>query len=443
MFHIATELIGYQNQDKFPERLAGLIASIYDRIDKKEYRNNDELVKKAPEIKQIEDLIKDRFNLNMPFDKELHAYVPAAVIPFLSDYLIEASSVRNFSSDFLGQLFGGVNIYRHIQKLDKEKEAYFKRIHNRRGFVDRKSARVGGYLADVKNYLILDFFFLKDHELTPMEAAAVTLHEIGHAYTGLETHHRLTQTNSTIMDIMEDINKNKRDKAFYKFKRYFNQDDLESAALGSDTEIHDFYGKLANTYLTELSSQMGNYKYDQTNFENLADSFATRFNLGRELTSGLHKLHTRYGIVRSDSLTLYATLMFIDLLLLTLMLVVLGPVGIALAALMIMTVYNQSMTHMTYDFPLDRYNRIKNSIVNNLKNQQLPKELVKDLIDQYLFIDEVIDKSMHFKEVLEHISDWINFSNRENNHYIHVQQTIENNLNSVLFVKSAQLRTLE
>lgn len=443
MLHVAQELITYQTQDKFPEQLSGIISRIYEKIDSGKYKNNDVIIKTSEEVKEISFLIRDRFNLNMPFDKELHAYVPAAVIPFLSDYLTEAVSLNNLGPETIGNLFGVVNIYKHVSQLEKEREAYFKRIHNRRGYVDRKLARVGGYLADVKNYLIVDFFFLKKHDITPEEASAIVLHEIGHAFTGLETHHRMSTSNSTVMDIIEDINGGRKDKAFYRFKRYFDKNDLDNSSLGNDDEITDFYGKLANKYIEELNTQMGNYKYDQTNFENLADSFATRFGMGKPLVSGLHKLHTNYGTVQSNSNLLYATLFLIDITLLALMLVLTGAIGVALCALIIFCIYNQSNSHMTYDFPIERYNRIKNSVVNHLKNQHLPKEFTRDLIKQYTFIDDVIKNSMYFKDVLSRISDWIVFNNRENNYHIQVQQNIENNLNSVLFVKSAQIRTLE
>ena len=49
--------------------------------------------------------------------------------------------------------------------------------------------------------------------------------------------------------------------------------DLEEKSLGTKEEIYDFYGKLANTYLGELNSQIVNNKYDQTNYENLAYCF--------------------------------------------------------------------------------------------------------------------------------------------------------------------------
>lgn len=436
---IATEIIHYQNNDTFPNQLTYLIEQIYTGITKGEYKSNKQIILQSTYTRQIEKLIKERFNLNVVFDKELHHYLPAAILPFLSDYLTETSSLKNINTDIFSQLFGGTNIFKHVNTLNKEKEAYFKKIHNRKGYINLKNARVGGYLEEVKHYLIIDFFVLRDEQLTPEEVTAIIVHEIGHAFTGLESHHRLTTTNATIMDIVDSINNNKMDRADYLFKKHFNVTDLDKAALGDKTRT-DFYGKIATTYLGEINSQWFNGKYDQTNFENLADSFAVRFNLSQALVSGLNKLHVKYGQVHSNSLVTYSTLMFIDVVLNLLLIAITGGIGILFSAYMILFVFNSSKGHMTYDFPVDRYNRIKNGIINNLKQKNLPDSLVKQLIEQYTFIDDVINKSMYFKGILPSLADFILPNNREANYSIQLQMNIENGLNNVLFLQSAKLK---
>ena len=440
MKRISLELIQYQNADKFPEQLEDEIESIYNEIDKGVYKTNKVLLEKSVHIANIERLFRHRFNLHIEFDKELHRYVPAAIIPFMSDYLMDADGLREISSSTLGELFGSTNIFKHIRTLEKEKQAYLKRIHNRRGFIDLKNARVGGYLADVKNYLIIDFFTLKREGIDAGELMAIILHEVGHAFTGLENHHRLTTTNSTIADILDCLNDNQVEKAQYIFKKHFDEKDLESSYLGNKNEVIDFYGKLAGVYLKEIRSQFMNGKYDQTNFENLADSFASRFNVGKELVTGLEKLHRKHGVTYENTRSVFFTLMLLDVLLSILVLVVLGPFAIVLAGYLFICVYHGNADHMTYDFPIERYTRIRNNIVNNLKQRDLPESLVKDLLEQYRFIDDVVNRSMHFKGVLPSIADYFIPTNRENKFHIDLQQTIENGLNNSLFISSAAIR---
>lgn len=439
---LSLELISYQNNDKFPEKLTSLIEKIYEDIGNFIYLENEILIDKSNTIRDIEKLIKDRFNLTVLFDKEFSNYYPAAMIPFQSDYLTEIGTLRNIGPNVFSSLFGSNNIFKHIKVLEKEKEAYFKRIHNRKGFVDLKNARVGGYLADVKNYLIVNFFVLKSEGLTPEEVTAVILHELGHAFIGLETHYRLETTNSTILEILDNINKNKQEKAIYIFKKHFDQQDIEKASLGNNEEIQDFYGKLANAYLGELKSQLVNSKYDETNYENLSDSFAGRFNVSKDLVTGLHKLHLKYGTIIPNSYAIYATIFIIQVMLLGLLLVLGGIPGIALATFLFLFICGNDDTTMTYDFPIERYIRIKNGIINNLKNPNLPDKLTKNLLEQFLIIDNIIQESGYFKGILPTLSDFILPANRDNIYYINLQRKIEDSLNNILFVKSASIRTM-
>ena len=439
---LALEIIDHQNQDPFPDKLTSAIEAIYQSIDKREFTDNRTLLDKSPYPKKIEKLIRDRFNLNVIFDKELAEYLPAAILPFLSDYLTEANNLKKASPSGFSGLFGSTNIFKHIRKLEKEKDEYLKRIHGRKGFVDLKSARVGGYLADVKNYLIINFFSLKSEKMTASEVCAVIMHEIGHAFVGLETHHNLTTTNAVIAEVLNEINNNKTDKAYYIFKKHFDQKDIDQASLGGQKEVTDFYGKLAQAYVGELQSQFLNNKYDETNYENLADSFATRFGLGKDLVSGLHKLHVNYAVLIRDTRLVWFIALFIEMLYILIWVALTGSVawGIVIP-IVLATVFGliETAGHMTYDEPLDRYNRIKNNIISNLKNQKLPVKVVKELIEQYQYIDEVIKTFMKPPSVFD-LSEYLSPSKRADNYHIHLQQTIENSLNSVLFLKSAQVR---
>ena len=437
---ISQEIIKYQNNDIFPQKLTEKIQYVYKEIENGLYMDNKTLIEKSGYIKEIQILICNRFNMNIVFDKELHVFYPAAIIPFFSDYLADLSSLKNIGSDKFSTIFKFNDVYKHIGEIDKEKKAILAKLHNRKGYIDMKNARVGGYLSEIKHYLIVDFFALKNAEIEPLELTSIILHEVGHAFTGLEYHHKLETTNSTIADVLNEINNNNPDKAVYIFKRHFSQKEFEEISVSNSSEINDFYGKIALAYLHEIKTQLGNSKYDETNFENLADSFATRFNLGKDLVSGLNKLNKRYGLVYENNRMTYSILLFIDLLLNILFLALFKIPGAIIMMAVIVVLYNSDNSNMTYDFPLERYNRVKNGIINNLKNINLPDQLVKDLLAQFVFINETIEKSMYFKDVKSYIADILLSSNRNNNYYINLQQSIENNLNNLLFVKAAMLK---
>lgn len=437
---ISQEMIRYQNNDPFPQKLTEQIEYIYKEIDNGLYMDNKTLIEKSGYVKEIQTLICNRFNMNIVFDKELHVFYPAAIIPFFSDYLADLSSLKNIGSDKFSALFKFNDVFKHIGEIEKEKKAILAKLHNRKGYIDMKNARVGGYLSEIKHYLIIDFFALKNSEIDPLELTSVILHEIGHACTGLEYHHKLETTNSTIADILNEVNNNNHDKAVYIFKKRFTQKEFEDVSVNNTNEINDFYGKIALAYLGEIRTQMSNSKYDETNFENLADSFATRFNMGKPLVSGLNKLNKRYGLVQDNNRLTYSILLFVDLLLSIMLIALFKVPGAIITMAIIVILYNSDNAKMTYDFPLERYNRVKNGIINNLKNINLPDELVKELLSQFIFINETIEKTMYFESVRTHIADIVLSSNRNNNYYINLQQSIENNLNNLLFVKAAQIK---
>ena len=208
MKKISTEIIKYQNNDPFPEKLTQQIEYIYKEIDNKVYQDNKTLIQKSTYIKELVSLIRNRFNMNIVLDEELHVFYPAAIIPFFGDYLADISSAKKLGADVLSKLFSFADITKHVNEIEKERKAYLNSLHNRKGYIDLKNARVGGYLSEVKHYLIIDFFNLKALDITPSEATAVILHEIGHAFSGLEYHHKLESTNSTIADILNELNKN-------------------------------------------------------------------------------------------------------------------------------------------------------------------------------------------------------------------------------------------
>lgn len=440
---ISQEMIKYQNSDTFPQKLTEKIEYIYKEIENNIFMDNKTLIEKSGYIKEVQTLICNRFNMNIVFDKELHVFYPAAIIPFFSDYLSDLSSMKNIGSDKFSAIFKFNDVFKHVNEIEKEKKAILTKLHNRKGYVDLKNARVGGYLSEIKHYLIIDFFALREQEIVPSELTAIILHEIGHAFGGLEYHHKLETTNSTIADVLNEMNNNNHDKAVYIFKKHFSQKEFEDISVSDSKEINDFYGKVALAYLGEIKTQMANSKYDETNFENLADSFAARFNMGKDLVSGLNKLNRRYGLVHENNRMTFSILLFIDLLLNIIFLALFKVPGAIVMMAILITLYNSDNSNMTYDFPLERYNRVKNSIINNLKNINLPDELVKDLLSQFIFINEVIEKSMYFKDVKGRIADILLSSNRNNNYYISLQQSIENNLNNLLFVKAAQISIIK
>lgn len=447
MFSFSLEMIDYQVKDKFPGDLASIVSSIYEDLDSGKLKDNEEVVKKYGA--RVCKLIKDRFGLNMLTDPLLHNYMPAAILPFSSDYLLNINKAVATELDVGTATKAMLNMFNpqhkelvsHLKKVVKEREDSYKRIHNKKGYVDNKYAKVGGYLSEVRHYLIVNYVILKEMGLTPKETAAVITHEVGHAFLGLETHYKLSTTNSAISNVLEDLNKNKPDRAYYTFKRYFGDKELKESMLSKDSDIVDFYGPLASRYIKELNSVNMNNKYDETNFENLADSFATRMGMGGDVVTGLNKIHALYdGTVHTSVNAMYLTNFVNTLVIAGFTLIFIPPLGGVLIALLL-ALRGSSNIDMTYDLPLDRYNRIRNSIVDNLKDTRLPKDYTLSLLDQFDTITKILEVTYQRKGILDTVADIFIPKNRDVVYYRNLQQKTENALNNILFVNSARLRT--
>jgi hypothetical protein len=435
------ETIQYQHKDRFVSQLQGLLATVYTSLKAKEYKTTNQLIAKHPAIPQLETLFKDRLGLNIEITKDLYVLSPAAIVPFFGDYLRGYKTMGFYQTFGSGIRFG--DILKKIETIEKSKLTAMKKAHNQTGYVDLKHAKVGGYLSALRHYLLLDFVWMYQMEITVPELAAIITHELGHAFDGLEEHYRLEKTNRAIFDILCDLRENNEDKALYRFRNTFTEAEFKHSQLSTDTERQDFCSELALQYLGGIKSQYLDDKYDETNFENMADSFATRFGMGKDIVSGLHKLHLSGASVLPRNGLGYGVLTLSYVLTGAVALLIAPPYGAIAYVGLAMLFMGKRNADMTYDLPLDRYQRVKNTIVNALKDTQLPKEVTQDLLEQIEFIDTLLEGFLDNADSLgDHVANFLSPSSRNAQYYIALQQSFERSLNNPLFIKSAELRVL-
>lgn len=434
---VALETIDYQYKDSFPNEVEKLVSSIYSDIEKKTYEDTAKLVGESYDVKSLEKLFMSRLGLNVKFSPYLDIVSPAAIIPFFSDYF------RNVNEPD-GIVFG-VKLKKAIaefENIHKEREKMLKAIHNRKGFVNTKLAKVGGYLSDVRHTLIIDFFSLCNYRLTSGEVTAVILHELGHAFNGLEDHNKLETTNRAILDVLNDIYDKKVEHVDYVFKNKATQKEFENASMSNSKVQMDFCSEVANEYLGVVKTQMMNGKYDETNFENMADSFATRFGRGRDLVTGLDKIYRATGQVLPNSKGLYLAILTIESLLLAGLFLTVPVLGAMVFTIYMVGFFTAGSDTMTYDFPIDRYNRVRNTLINGMKRLDLPKDVLKDLLEQYDVVSDLMEKGMAIRPSTEVLARLLRPSVRNQAYHIDLQQKIENSLNNQLFVNTARLRAI-
>lgn len=434
----ALETIDYQLKDKFPQALTALIEAIFKDTGKGKWTSNRTICTSHPAAKEIEKLVFSRLGLNVVFNNDFYIFTPAAIIPFFRDRQVSNSSLQGFMDLFTSEEIASVN--QTLKNLMKERQKTLRKIHNKTGFVNTKLAKVGGYLSEVRHFLIIDFVKFKRAKFTAEELCAIVLHELGHAFDGLEEHYRTDTTNRAILDILVDLHHNKTDKAIYRYRNTFTRHEYDRAQLSNNQERQDFCGELAKHITTQVDSQLQNGKYDQTNFENMADTFAARFGMAEHLSSALLKLYKGSGRVQDNSATIRATMVTVDLLTMACVFLLLPVYGFIIYTVMVSYLLRISASQMTYDEPLIRLRRIRNTMVNAIKDERMSGEVVKDVLAQIEFIEAALANNSQYKSLLEDVGDWLYSDAREDRHYIDLQQMIENQLNNRLYIQSAQLR---
>lgn len=443
MYTISTEMIGYQREDTFPREIDIIVKKMLVDIKNKKYTTNKDLLSKSKDVKDLEKLIKNRLGLLVEVDPVISDMSPLAIIPFERENIVSVGLKDGIFKD----LMSGVNNFATIERINnilRERKSASTKSHGKKGYVNNKLAKVGGYLSELKHYLIINVFSLVKMGLTPEEITAGILHELGHAFEGLSYHHRVTTTNATILDIMQDINDNKQDVVIHRYKEFFKDTDIKEREMSTTKDVTNFSTEIAKAYIKKIDSEFINAKYDETTFENLADSFASRFGRAQEIATCLEKM-MRYGgqIGHVSTKGFYVLGNIVSLLGWAVLMYHVGGLFSIVGVVIVYMILKLGDTRkMVYDFPLDRINRLRNSVINYLKMVDLSDELTKNLLSQYEVITKILTENFEMNQTMSRIAKDIDVFNLGNVRYLRTQQTIENILNNELFVTSAKIRVI-
>ena len=445
MKRLSLEAMAYQVKDEFPGFLADIVEAIHRDVDVGKLTTNRQVLGKYG--KAVEQVIFDRFKLTIKLDAPLSDSYAVAIIPFSGMNLSELNTLTNGLSKSAKSSHLGAALVKIVEARDSQ----YKEFHNKKGTVNLKYGKVSGYLSEAVHYMAVNFLELKKVAgMSPMETVAAISHEIGHAFVGLTLHYKQATTNEHIRNVLDAMNNNTPEEVHYTYKRYFGEADLKEAGLSKGSKVTDFYGPLAGKLAGGLESTNGSAYYDKTNFEAMADDFVARLGIGEALASALSKVRLNpsvkvgyYSAVLGMQLIIaYVMAALISGLILSVGLwLVWGVVAFFIWSVSDMVNGESSGQDMTYDTLLDRYNRIKNSVANNLKDPNLPKELVCDLVSQYETIDTIMRDSFTKESIASALETLSASPSLKQQYYTRIQQVTENALNNGLFVKSAKLRT--
>ena len=303
--------------------------------------------------------------------------------------------IHNSDSDQLN-MFIGFN--KSIKALDQTMRQEGVKIDLQKAYIHNLPSDYIGFLVSNLSKLVTEF------SATSEELTAILLHEVGHAFTHIEYTYRTVRDTVVVMDTIRDnIEKNNTSpkKALRLAYERINGD-KKSVSKSNESSI---FIKISQQILEPRTND-----YSQINSEQLADQFASRFGLGLAVVSILDKFP-------KDDLVLIS--LFKNVLLLSTIyycigaiqfigtfslvtLVGLGIISIAVNTIVCFLVFSAIVklfstlatqggtSGAVYDTNIRRYQRIKNDIIRQIRNSNLPKAAIKVYMDSIKTIDTII-----------------------------------------------------
>ena len=433
LFKISLETIEFQDT-KFGSELEALVSKIKDHYDNIP-GSSGESASRLDEAKKIEELVYKR--LGMKIKLVTHTML-AAILPFYS----------NKNHIFVDEFFRGNFVIGSQDKI-------LAKSADKKGYVDLRNAKLGGVFSEYINPVYMNFKDLFEYyNLTASEVVGVLLHELGHGFEICEYSDRMDTNNQIIADVSKRIAEKKDNDLEYVFREVQKIDKNYTLQQTEDLVNGNriigsvrWFQLIVKAAGHDVSKQSSNSKYDETSFETLADNFANRFGYGRHLIVGLNKLYEK-GWYPQKSKSAFIFTQIIEIMSFVIfcgLSAVSGPflmVFFGLVAFLKIATAGEAMKDYTYDELKIRYARVRNDMVEFLKDPNLDKKQVQSVLASIKVTDKIISETNNHKFLFNHMANFFFSGSRAANKAINEQRLIEELVANDLFVKSAELRSM-
>lgn len=336
--------------------------------------------------------------------------------------------------------------------------------------VDRDLGRVSGFFStvDIPIWITKGLLVNQDrhgaYKFTAEEVAAIILHEVGHAFSYIDSIARVYRRNIILESHLTEFCKPGQDrKQKIKLISYLKAEKILGDTFKND-EIADLPNDKATAVIIQgqsmhsLSKQDPNSLcYDSTSFEAAADQYAVRMGAGVHLASGLGKMYEKQylGIWNRFVRFISFTFHLINLAWLTCnALLTFGLTEIVMRwmsnyiPIWTITQYIERSLNIyfsSYDQPKDRLERIRREIIGYFKSGKIDKDVQKRMLDQLDLITKQIKDSGIDNYDTSRVEYWMlrMFSFMRNNvSEKEKQQLREELINNSLYADAARFNTL-
>lgn len=323
---------------------------------------------------------------------------------------------------------------------------------NLAGTVDLKNSKVYGVFAVLPCRIYLSSELAYGTAVDDDELASLFLHEIGHVFTSFEYMAQTTMRSVTLANTTEEFfstkEKHKRIAVLANIQSQEGIDlndvdvllELETSKEGKQL----FQCVIETARLSRDRSETGNGLYNERSGEQLADQFAARHGAARQLTTALDKAFrsNKSRSLRSGVKNLYIEASKALLIMLTpVSAVIYWPSSLFVIGALI-SVSDHQPTSTSYDTDRERLIKLRNQLVEQSKDRDLPKELTAQVLDDIKYVDTIIEKYQENKGLFEALHRVVSRSRRKALKAIDVQTELENLSNNELYLSALQLKNI-
>ena len=434
---ISMETIDYQLKDPVIDNMRNIIEEYKQNKDGKEF------------AKDLEKIIKDRFNITLKCNvKPASVLNAAAYIELLDVYHPLNKGLLDNYGEAAAQYLANETVKPNFKKLVAGKL-------DRVGGLDFKKARASGIFSQLEYRIeLLTPLFKEETDFI----IAIIMHELGHIWTFMEYVHHVTYKNVIVTSIVKDFlgikEDNLRVEFISKINNIYGVKVPEELTKQSDPKaqlvvIGDIYKQMYNDF-SETT-------YNTTSVEVLADQFASRFGLGINMIKGMSgNVFSWKGISVSILLTFVGGVIMGTLASFSAFFLIIGTIPftfdifLAVVAAGLMSLANitesfagakMKLGTSTYDTPKQRLVRVRNMMINQLKNDPKnnnAKQLIAQIDESVTYIEKADDYNGFIVKLLR----WVSSDFRTQEERKIYNQLLEDLMDNTLYVSGNRFKHL-
>ena len=315
-----------------------------------------------------------------------------------------------------------------------------------KGSVNLKTGEVSGIFSEVSSTIDMPIYMFTTMQFTPEEISAIALHEIGHLVVYYEYMSRTVSTNQALAGVSKALDKSgtveEREAVLITAKTALGLKDLDAKLLAKSNNKKVAEIVIITNIVKETVSELGCNIYDFSTWEYLADQYAARHGAGRYLATGLEKIYKSIGNISFRSTPTYLAMEALKVFLIISPIIVLtitGSMFISPLSLSIVLMMLDS-DNPTYDRPGERIKRIRDQIVENLKDKKLDKDDIERLNADIAAIDIILKEVDDRRQFISVLWDIVSSTSRKARNQESLQKELEDLIVNDLFVMASKLK---